>query len=160
MKEPTEQLFKRHYRRMYLLAKALLHDSDTAKDVVNDVFADILYGKLAVRPETAESLLLVCVRNRCLNILNREKVRDKIQNLMMCEEECSGEPAERIADKLEQVMDYIDNSLTPQTSRIIKMRYRQKMTYAEIASALQISEAAVYKHLAQGIKQLKKQFNP
>lgn len=145
---------------MYLLAKALLRDSDAAKDVVSDVFADVLYGKLAVRPETAESLLLVCVRNRCLNILNREKVRDKIQNLMMCEAECGGEPAERLADKLEQVMDYIDNSLTPQTSRIIKMRYRQKMTYAEIASALQISEAAVYKHLAQGIKQLKKQFNP
>ncbi len=145
---------------MYLLAKVLLRDSDAAKDVVSDVFADVLYGKLAVRPETAESLLLVCVRNRCLNILNREKVRDKIQNLMMCETECSEEPAERIADKLEQVMDYIDNSLTPQTSRIIKMRYRQKMTYAEIASALQISEAAVYKHLAQGIKQLKQQFNP
>ena len=145
---------------MYLLAKVLLRDSDAAKDVVSDVFADVLYGKLAVRPETAESLLLVCVRNRCLNILNREKVRDKIQNLMMCEAECSEKPAERLSDKLEQVMDYIDNSLTPQTSRIIKMRYRQKMTYAEIASALQISEAAVYKHLAQGIKQLKKQFNP
>lgn len=160
MKELTEQLFKRHYRRMYLLAKVLLRDSDAAKDVVSDVFADVLYGKLAVMPETAESLLLVCVRNRCLNILNREKVRDKIQNLMMCEAECSEEPAERLSDKLEQVMDYIDSSLTPQTSRIIKMRYRQKMTYAEIASALQISEAAVYKHLAQGIKQLKKQFNP
>lgn len=145
---------------MYLLAKALLHDSDTAKDVVSDVFADVLYGKLAVRPETAESLLLVCVRNRCLNILNREKVRDKIRNLMMCEAECGGEPTERIADKLELVRDYIDSGLTPQTSRIIKMRYRQKMTYGEIASALQISEAAVYKHLVQGIKQLKKQFNP
>ena len=157
MKELTEQLFKRHYRRMYLLAKALLRDSDAAKDVVSDVFADVLYGKLAVRPETAESLLLVCVRNRCLNILNREKVRDKIQNLMMCEAECGGEPAERLADKLELVRDYIDSGLTP---RIIKMRYRQKMTYGEIASALQISEAAVYKHLAQGIKQLKKQFNP
>ena len=160
MKELTEQLFKRHYRRMYLLAKVLLRDSDAAKDVVSDVFADVLCGKPAVRPETAESLLLVCVRNRCLNILNREKARDKIQKLMMCEEECSGEPAERLADKQEQVADYINNSLTPQTSRIIKMRYRQKMTYGEIASALHISEAAVYKHLAQGIKQLKQQFNP
>ena len=40
------------------------------------------------------------------------------------------------------------------------MRYRQKLTYSEIAAALRISEAAVYKHIAQGIGKLKKQFNP
>ena len=34
------------------------------------------------------------------------------------------------------------------------------MTYRQFASELGISEAAVYKHLAQGIKRIREQFNP
>ncbi|WP_262897872.1 sigma factor-like helix-turn-helix DNA-binding protein [Segatella copri] len=34
------------------------------------------------------------------------------------------------------------------------------MKYREIATELGISEVAVYKHLAQGIRKLKQKFNP
>ena len=42
MNKQIEQLFKRHYRKMYLLAKVLLRDGDAAKDAVSDVFAYML----------------------------------------------------------------------------------------------------------------------
>lgn len=76
------------------------------------------------------------------------------------ETESTEEAPERLTDKLESINNYLNSQLTPQTSQIIKMRYRQKLTYSEIAAALRISEAAVYKHIAQGIGKLKKQFNP
>ena len=68
MNKQIEQLFKRHYRKMYLLAKVLLRDGDAAKDAVSDVFADMLDNNATVDSETAESFLLVCVRNKCLNL--------------------------------------------------------------------------------------------
>ena len=119
-KETIEQLFRQHYLRMYQLARVLLKDDAASKDVVSEVFADVLDGKTQLRldnetiasnsplPSTnAGSYLLVCVRHKCLNLLSRQKMKDR-----------------------------------------------------EIATELGISEVAVYKHLAQGIKKLKQKFNP
>ena len=119
-KETIEQLFRQHYLRMYQLARVLLKDDAASKDVVSEVFADVLDGKtqLDLDNETiasdsplpsanAGSYLLVCVRHKCLNLLSRQKMKDR-----------------------------------------------------EIATELGISEVAVYKHLAQGIRKIKQKFNP
>ena len=119
-KETIEQLFRQHYLRMYQLARVLLKDDAASKDVVSEVFADVLDGKtqLGLDNETitsdsslpsanAGSYLLVWVRHKCLNLLSRQKMKDR-----------------------------------------------------EIATELGISEVAVYKHLAQGIRKLKQKFNP
>ena len=119
-KETIELLFRQHYLRMYQLARVLLKDDAASKDVVSEVFADVLDGKIQLGldnetiasepplPSTnAGSYLLVCVRHKCLNLLSRQKMKDR-----------------------------------------------------EIATELGISEVAVYKHLAQGIRKIKQKFNP
>ena len=85
-KETIEQLFRQHYLRMYQLARVLLKDDTASKDVVSEVFADVLDGKtqlgldnepIASEPSlpsaNAGSYLLVCVRHKCLNPLSRQK---------------------------------------------------------------------------------------
>lgn len=62
--------------------------------------------------------------------------------------------------KADQMLRFVDEELTLQTRRVVNMHYRQKLTYHEISEELGISEAAVYKHLAQGIKRIKEHFNP
>ena len=41
-----ERLFRAHYPSMYRVAIALLRNADEAHDVVSDVFADLLDGRL------------------------------------------------------------------------------------------------------------------
>ena len=85
-KETIEQFFRQHYLRMYQLARVLLKDDAASKDVVSEVFADVLDGKtqldldnetIASEPSlpsaNAGSYLLVCVRHKCLNPLSRQK---------------------------------------------------------------------------------------
>ena len=48
-KETIEQLFRQHYLRMYQLARVLLKDDAASKDVVSEVFADVLDGKTQFR---------------------------------------------------------------------------------------------------------------
>ena len=48
----------------------------------------------------------------------------------------------------------------PQTREVVQLRFRDRKSYREIAEQMGISEAAVYKHLAQGIRKLKARFNP
>ena len=184
-KETIEQLFRQHYLRMYQLARVLLKDDAASKDVVSEVFADVLDGKtqLGLDNETANdktiasepplpstnagSYLLVCVRHKCLNLLSRQKMKDRVHHLLKADTSPSIVPLEatiaeidRETDKYEAILAYMDTELTPQTRKVLDLRFRQKLKYREIATELGISEVAVYKHLAQGIRKLKQKFNP
>lgn len=179
-KETIEQLFRQHYLRMYQLARVLLKDDAASKDVVSEVFADVLDGKtqLGLDNETtasdsplpstnAGSYLLVCVRHKCLNLLSRQKMKDRVHHLLKADTSPSITPLEamiaeidRETEKYEAILAYMDAELTPQTRKVLDLRFRQKLKYREIATELGISEVAVYKHLAQGIRKLKQKFNP
>ena len=184
-KETIEQLFRQHYLRMYQLARVLLKDDAASKDVVSEVFADVLNGKtqLGLDNETANdktiasdsplpstnagSYLLVCVRHKCLNLLSRQKMKDRVHHLLKADISPSIAPLEatiaeidRETEKYEAILAYMDTELTPQTRKVLDLRFRQKLKYREIATELGISEVAVYKHLAQGIRKIKQKFNP
>lgn len=184
-KETIEQLFRQHYLRMYQLARVLLKDDAASKDVVSEVFADVLDGKtqLGLDNETANdktiasepplpstnagSYLLVCVRHKCLNLLSRQKMKDRVHHLLKADTSPSIAPLEatiaeidKETEKYEAILAYMDTELTPQTRKVLDLRFRQKLKYREIATELGISEVAVYKHLAQGIRKLKQKFNP
>ncbi len=169
-KETIEQLFRQHYQRMYQLARVLLKDDAASKDVVSDVFADVLDGDVALRPDSTGSYLLVCVRNKCLNLLSRQKMKDRVYHLLLADVSPSIAPMDAIVssidsidreeDKREAILAYMDAELTPQTRKVLDLRFRQKLKYREVATELGISEVAVYKHLTQGIKKLQQRFNP
>ena len=154
MATQIEKLYRRHYDRMLLTARTLLGNDEEARDVVGDVFAELLTTARQLRDEQAESYLLVSVRNRCMNLLeHRRIVKESEQtiphDIMTTEHE---EPP------LEQVLDYVDTHLTAKTSRVVKNRFLGRMKYDEIAQDMGISRVAVYKHLSQGIRQLKVHF--
>ena len=166
-KEYIEQLFRQHYPRMFQLALVLLKDETASKDVVSDVFVDVLDGHVVLLPDTARSYLLVCVRNKCLTIINRQKIKDRVHHLLQAEALPSMDQPhvaisamEREEDKYEAILAYMERELTPQTCKVLQLRFRQKLKYREIATELGISEVAVYKHLSQGIKKLQQKFNP
>lgn len=166
-KDYIEQNFREHYPRMYQLAKILLKDDAASKDVVSEVFADMLDTKSILRSKSVKYYLLACVRNKCLNVLSQQKMKDRVHHLLQADVSPSIAPMESMItsldkeqDKLEAILAYMDAELTPQTRKVLHLRFRQQMTYREIAIELGISEVAVYKHLAQGIKKLQQHFNP
>ena len=166
-RETIERLFRQHYQRMYRLAMVFLKDDAASKDVVSEVFADVLDGNVALRPDSTESYLLVCVRNKCINLLNRLKLKDRVRHLLQVDaspivisKEAIMTDISEVEARQEAIRTYMETELTPQTRKVLDLRFRQKLKYREIAAELGISEVAVYKHLAQGIKKLKQQFNP
>ena len=69
-----ETLFRRYYERMFLTARTLLRDPEEARDVVSDVFAELMESRQALDMKRVESYLLVSVRNKCLNMVSRRMV--------------------------------------------------------------------------------------
>lgn len=154
-----EQLFREHYQRMYRLAISMLKDSDASKDVVSDIFSDMLGKGQVPEVENIESYLLVATRNRCMNLINHSSLTEKVHRLWALELKLNlyADETER---RYQQVMQFIDEQLPPQAQRVMKMRYYDHYSYKEIADALQISEKTVYKHLHESILKIKQHFNP
>lgn len=159
--ETIERLYRLCYERMTVLATVMLHEEEAARDVVSGIFTDMAEGRLLIPEGNAEGYLLVATRNRCLNQLRDKSRKERAEQLLALDLETAAEtPPEEKLDKLDLMLSFIDRELTPQTARVLRLRFQQGLKYREIASELGISEQAVYKHLVQGITRLKEQFNP
>jgi len=157
-----ERLFHSEYSRMYRAAHILLGDDNEAKDAVQDVFARLWDGNVALREESQRTFLLTCVRNRCLNIIaQRRSQRETISQL--AEDSVEGETAlwqgKSDEEVTSMVQQYIDEKLTTQTGRVIRMHFDDEKSYKDISSSLGISISAVNKHIVQGLRKLRNQFN-
>ncbi len=154
-----ERLFKENYQRLYSLAFAMLKEDQAAHDAVHDVFADLLHSGAYVDKGTG--YLIRCVRNRCLNLIKDMPVRESIERLIMTEEGVGrffGE--DDCEETLVKVRSIISDQLPTQCSRVMKLRYEEGLSYEEIGIQLGISKVAVYKHLKNGISQIRKIINP
>ena len=136
-----EKLFRQHYRQMYRLATILLHDDAESKDVVHDIFAQLLNDSKYLKEDTAESYLFTCVRNRCLNVIRSRQIQERVEHLYLLDLDTTITPTERLEEELKVL--YI----------------RDGITFKEIANRLNVSETTVYKHLRRALNQLRKHLN-
>lgn len=152
-----KQLYEQHRTAMLRLALRLLGDEEESRDVVSDVFAHLAEEQRA----QSHAYLFTAVRNRCLNLLRHKRLSERVHRLLPIGEDVSEElQTAEPTDEMEAMLQFIETELTPQTREVVQLRFRERKSYREIAEQLGISEAAVYKHLAQGIRKLKARFNP
>ena len=147
-----ETVFRRYYKGMYLFALRMLHDEAESKDVVSDVFAQLLNSSVDLHAETLQGFLLTSVRNRCINLLTHQQ---RAQAVMADLNPISHGEDEEL---LNIIHCYVSEQLPPLSQQILRLRYQQGLKYREIAEHLQISEVTVYNHLSQSLKQIKQHF--
>lgn len=152
-----EQLFKAHYAQMYRLATALLHDDDLARDIVHDVFAALLDGHPSLH--VSRGYLLNAVRNRSLNHIRNCEIHQRIANRYFLDNEDYDSEEWPDDETIAQIYHLIHNDISTQAKRIIEMRFSDGMPFARIAATMGISETAVYRHLGNALKILRKKLN-
>lgn len=148
-----ERLFKANYELMLKLAVAALHDVDTANDVVHSVFSSLLASGLPDSADTA--YLLRATRNRALNHIRNLDARKRIAELYTLESESDADDANDEIPDHRQIAQMIEDSLTPQTAEVVRLRFYEGLRYSAISERLGISETAVYKHLRRAIEILR-----
>lgn len=151
-KRTLERIFKQHYGAMYRQACRMLGNDAESRDVVSDVFAQLLDDSVCLREETLRNYLLTLTRNRCINLLVH-KQREKSAVMVDIHQEDDTEQ-----ELLEALYRFIDERLPPLSQQILRLRYQQGMKYREIAEELRVSEVTVYNHLSQSLKQMKDHF--
>ena len=141
---------------MLTLAIRMLHDAETARDIVHDVFESVLSENLsAVTP----AYLLTGVRFASLKYLRGLSLRVRFNNLYAIDLDGIEDDEWPVPEDVARLNELIDRELSEQCRRVVRMRFNQRMSYGEIARQLGISEVAVYKHLRHAMDVLRQNFN-
>ena len=151
-----EQLFRRHYEKMYNLARCILSDDDESKDVVSDVFTQILVDNIVLLPESDEGYLMRSVRNRCFNLITHKSVKERVAKALL--DDADVILSEETDERLEQLMLLIDNLEPPIRKLIFHLRYLQDMSYQEVADKVGVSKVTVFNHLSKAMDWIKEHF--
>ena len=123
-----ERLFHDHYEQMYRFAFALLHDNEEARDVVSDVFSR-LWDKQLI-PDRA--YLMRSVKNACINLIARKKRDERLKRLLpLSEEKLTEEEPSRLEERWLAAVDCIDHDQTDQAASVIRLCYREGMSYSD-----------------------------
>ena len=152
-----EQLFRRHYEKMYNLARCILSDDDESKDVVSDVFAKILADDIVLMPGSEEGYLMRSVRHRCLNLIAHKSVKERVAKLLLNNADVI--LSEDTDERLEQLMLLIEDLEPPIRKQIFRLRYLQEKSYQEVADEVGVSKVTVFNHLSQALDRIRKQFS-
>lgn len=151
-KEIFERIYTENYVRLYYYALRIVNEEETAKDILNDVFA-ILWKNISTFDKTkVNAYLMTSVRNKVVdylrhNVLQSHYSEEYLHTAEQFYNDYSSEKDELVAEMLGQ--------LTPPTDQILEMCYLRRMKYVEVAEALHISTSTVKKHIIKALKTLR-----
>ena len=140
---------------MYRLASILLHDDDESKDIVHDVFARLLVEQVELHEGTAQSYLLLSVRNRCLNAIRNHKIHQQVHQYLLPVDEVEQDSPEELERKIDMLKAGINELFPPICQEIIRLHFIDGLTFREIAKRMDVSETTIYKHLRNALDQLR-----
>lgn len=153
-----EKIYRRHYAQMYRLARVMLYDSQESKDVVSDVFAQLLYRGQMPAEDKVEGYLMTAVRNRCSDVLSHKSVRERVEKLFLQESVQNSIYCMNDDDRLERLMQFVEAELPPLSQQIFRLRFLREMSYEEVAQAVGVSKVTVYHHLSQSLQRIRKYY--
>ena len=158
-RENFEQIYRKHYPKMYRLARTMLYDADESKDVVSEVFVKLLRADIAPQEDKMEAYLMTSVRNKCRDVLRSKSVRQRVEQLFEVEVRQSQATTASDDERLERLNAFMDSELPPLSKQIMKLRFLEEMTYDDVAEALGVERTTVYRHLTKSIEKIKTYFN-
>ena len=153
----------RYERPLVAYALRYVHDLDAARDAVQDVFIK-LHAVMAqdeedIEPRLAQWLFTVC-RNRCIDHQRSHAVSRKADAMDLSSQSSTaappGAPLE-LAETTAQVLAAL-NRLPQRQQEVLRLKFQQGLSYADIAAVTTLSVANVGFLLSTGLATLRQEF--
>jgi RNA polymerase sigma-70 factor (family 1) len=161
--EKFEQLFREHYKSMMHYAMRYVNDSDTAGDIVQEVFINLWKIKEEFTPrESMKSYLLSAVYYKSLNFLKKEKQKilsscdDSSLNIfdefrVFCIDNETAITTPVFPDESLSIIKAAIDDLPDQCKRVFILSRKLGLKNKEIADFLNISVKVVEKHISKAL---------
>jgi RNA polymerase sigma-70 factor (ECF subfamily) len=151
-------LFEALYRPLCLFANSYLHDIDTSKDIVQEVFIKIWEKKPSFKNySTAKAYFYTTVKNHCLNYLKSKHYRTMERPAAMDLALLQSEDyllAEMVAAETYAQLHRVIGQLPEKTGKVVQLSLN-KYTTEEIAEELSVTQSTVRTQKSIAYKKLK-----
>lgn len=154
-KEAFNTLFLKYYVMLCAYARQMV-SLDEAENIVQDVMLWVWENKRMgeIKP-SVKSYLYTAVKNKCITLINREKVKYRVKNELLDEmSHFFHDDFSTIAELKNRINEAIAN-LPDSYRRAFEMNRFQNKTYKEIADELDISPKTVDYRIQQALKILR-----
>lgn len=152
------EIYERYWGVLYRHTLRLLKDEDTAEDVVQEVFVN-LWDKARELDISLSisSYLYASVRNRVLNVIQKEKHQEKyINSFAKFLNNSEATTDHRLREQmLKERIETAVHLLPRKMKNIFEMSRVRQLSYKEIAQELNISDKTVKKQVSNAIKILR-----
>lgn len=157
--EMIEEYYKKFRYNCLHLAFSILKDQGRAEDAVHDAFEAVLRHKnqySALLPENFHKLILVIVKNKCLDMMRRNK-REVLMEEWMPQEADTENHVEEEAMKGAEIQRMIRciGKLDEKSKKILMLRFALGLSYREIAMVMGMREKTVEVRIARAKKKIR-----
>jgi RNA polymerase sigma-70 factor (ECF subfamily) len=151
-----ESLFKKFYLEsysgIYYYALSRTGNSETAKDLVEDAFANIWTNFDALNHDTLRQYLYAYTRNKCVDYFRHSIVERKMVSAMLKMDEADGEELYKEREENIRRVGAIARNLPDRTRVVVYKCFIEQKKYKEVANELGITINAVKKHIVNALK--------
>ncbi|MBQ7940987.1 MAG: sigma-70 family RNA polymerase sigma factor [Muribaculaceae bacterium] len=151
-------LYRKNYPVLYRLAFMILRDDEECRDLVNEVFADLLDGGRCDEIDNIDGYLFRTVRNRALSVISGRSVQERFCRLYPIEQELITSYDHNYDKKLFLIMQFLDSHLTPVARSVIRLIFEHGKSYKETAELEGISVPMVNKYVVKTLRMLREEF--
>lgn len=163
MKLGDEQAFELFFRKYYVqlcaFANKFLNDPEEAREIVQDVFAQIWEGRDEIDPERSmKSYVFMITQNRSLNKLRRKKVESLYTEIykLVYIEHLEFSPVECLtAREMEDQIVQSISKLPTECRKVFELSRIEGLKYKEIAFNLHISVKTVEAQMSKALRILR-----
>lgn len=169
LKSGNEKVFREimeyWYSRLFNFANGYLNNTENTKEVIQDVFLQLWDHRQKLVDNTSlNAYLFTLTRNRCIDLIRREKLAlqfrsDKQEEYARLTEsyQALSDPIldEIFALELQSEIDHVIDLLPEQCRRVFIMSRINGMKNKEISRMLNLSEKTVESHLTKALRTIR-----
>lgn len=159
-KSDFEREFRGNYPRYFYYALSLSGDSDTAKDIVSEVFLAVWGKRKDIEKSKLGSYILRSIHN---TFLKRSAAASRLPVAEGAEAALSVSDTDAdewlVREKRITEMEKVIRDMPPRTRYVLEQFYYKKRSYKDIAQELGITTDGIKKQLVKGLTILRSHFN-
>lgn len=155
-KSAFDELYEKHWERVYNQSFKKLRDPELSKDITQDVFIHLWSHRAVNSIENLPAYLFTAVRNNVFRTLKQESRFIPIDELIL-EARAQYPQADAVLLEKEFLKHYESfvNAMPPAQQQIFRMRYHEDYSTQEIAEMLNLSRGTVQNQLTRAVTMLK-----
>lgn len=147
-----EEIFREHYTALCNYAAKLVHDTDVAEEIVQDLFVQLLEKNSLDTVDFVDRFLIRSVKFKCIDFL-RKRSNSPVVNLDKATE--NNQIALESEQEVEALFHYLVAKLPPKTQEVFLLVRESGLSYQEAAVKLNISVKTVEAQMSRALDKMR-----